>query len=381
MRGKSKIVVLKVNAEPTAIDRLIEQCFQCLDEVVSDPQIFTNKRILVKPNLCGDYPNANTNPYIIYGIVKWIERFNPSKLIVGDSAYFGKDTEEIIRYLKIREILKETKAEVVDFKKSKLVEVPFENGIVLKKAWIPSEVLESDILISVAKLKTISDTIVSLCIKNLHGILPDQEKLRAHYLNVHKVLVDLLSKFKPTLSIIDAIEGLDMDNPINVNLLIGGTDTVAVDAIGTMIMGFKPEDIWHLRLANEYRLGNIDSQEIEIYGEVPTNLRFEGPPRSLKAIKIPRQIEVIDGNPCPGCIGKLNQVLRQLEEQNMSRDISSLKLLVGPMVKQRDYGKNVIVLGSCLEHMKHLGHYIHGCSPLSRDIRNSLLNMGRKAHE
>ncbi len=51
------------------------------------------------------------------------------------------------------------------------------------------------------------------------------------------------------------------------NLVIAGTDSVAVDAVGAAAMGIRPESVEHLRLAQEIGLGISDLKRIEILGE------------------------------------------------------------------------------------------------------------------
>jgi len=51
------------------------------------------------------------------------------------------------------------------------------------------------------------------------------------------------------------------------NLVIAGSDPVAVDAVGAAVMGIPPEKVKHLRLAEERGLGTCDLKQIAILGE------------------------------------------------------------------------------------------------------------------
>ncbi len=51
------------------------------------------------------------------------------------------------------------------------------------------------------------------------------------------------------------------------NLVIAGTDPVAVDAVGAAVMGVQPESVKHLRLAEEKGIGTCDLRRIKIVGE------------------------------------------------------------------------------------------------------------------
>jgi len=51
------------------------------------------------------------------------------------------------------------------------------------------------------------------------------------------------------------------------NLVIAGTDPVAVDAVGATVMGIEPTEIKHLLLAEKKGLGTCNLEEITVLGE------------------------------------------------------------------------------------------------------------------
>jgi uncharacterized protein (DUF362 family) len=50
--------------------------------------------------------------------------------------------------------------------------------------------------------------------------------------------------------------------PVQMNLIIAGTDPVATDATAARIMGFNPYEITHIRKAHEKGLGKSEAQII-----------------------------------------------------------------------------------------------------------------------
>jgi hypothetical protein len=58
------------------------------------------------------------------------------------------------------------------------------------------------------------------------------------------------------------------ESSIRLNVLIGGHDTVAVDAVGCKVMGYAVEEVEHLRLAAEWGLGEGQLDRIEIIGDL-----------------------------------------------------------------------------------------------------------------
>jgi len=57
------------------------------------------------------------------------------------------------------------------------------------------------------------------------------------------------------------------------DLVIAGTDPVAVDAVGAAVMGIDPAEVEHLVLAEKKGLGTCNLQKIEILGEKIENVR------------------------------------------------------------------------------------------------------------
>jgi uncharacterized protein (DUF362 family) len=53
--------------------------------------------------------------------------------------------------------------------------------------------------------------------------------------------------------------------PVQMDLIIAGSDPVATDSTACRIMGFDPREISHVRKAYERGLGNID--DIQVLGE------------------------------------------------------------------------------------------------------------------
>jgi hypothetical protein len=58
------------------------------------------------------------------------------------------------------------------------------------------------------------------------------------------------------------------ESSAQLNVLIGGRDTVAVDAVGCKVMGYAIEEVEHLRLAVEWGLGQGRLDHIEIVGDL-----------------------------------------------------------------------------------------------------------------
>ncbi len=333
---------------------LVLQTRQFLESLNLETIFTRKKRVLIKPNFSGE--GGNTDPDVVKGIADAVSHLG-LEVVVGESSIIGQDTEVVFDQLRIRDILD---VEVIDFKKNPFKKVEI-SGKAIDYVLVAEEALQCDALISVASLKTLNATTVSLCIKNLKGLLPDTEKLRFHHVGVSQAIVDLYRRFKPDLCVIDAVTGYEMGNPVQVNRLIAGTDAVATDVVGAQMMGFDPFLINAGYPSYSY-IGRAVAQKLgdgapDIVGDFCC-IPFNGPPRSLNEIVIPKSIAVVDGSPCSACTGILNLALKRICENHRS----PLTICVGPYISHEV--PNAVYMGNCLKQFS--GIHAEGCPPNSR---------------
>lgn len=331
-------------------------------------RMFGGKSVLIKPNLCGEDGNANTDPRVIYGVVRAMEKF-AARLVVGDGAVIGTETTAVIERLGLPALLASTKAELVDFKRGNYVETRFPGGVAVKKAMVAQAVLKADAIVDIAKLKTHDATGVSLTIKNLKGMLHEYDNLRFHHVNLSDCLVDLAGAFRPTLSIVDGLIALDRYGPGDTPLgwIVAGEDMVAVDSVAARGIGIEPASIYsgtlnesHIKKASLRGLGEM--VDIEVIGGSP-DAQFTRPPASLSQIEVPDGMEIIDGDPCAACIGMLGSVLQKLNMDGKPRGKTTI--LVGPKAPspEKTMGRTIII-GNCLHRLESEGStFIVGCPP------------------
>ena len=151
------------------------------------------------------------------------------------------------------------------------------HGNVLKKAYISTLLLEADYIVNLPKLKTHSLTVLTGAVKNMYGATP--YGLRLEYHNAYpsnevfsQMLVDIFSCVPPHLTVMDGIvamegEGPSGGNPKTVGIILTSQDSVAVDAVASKIIGFKPMDIQTTQFAHERGFGTGRIEDIEISGE------------------------------------------------------------------------------------------------------------------
>ena len=150
------------------------------------------------------------------------------------------------------------------------IEVNIERPLELHQVEIAESVYDSTCIINVPTLKVHHLTLVTLSMKNLMGAILPKNIMHG---NINEKIVDLASIFKGKvkLNIVDGLIGAETDevqgSPVEMNLLIAGSDMVAVDAVSSAIMGIDPKKVKYLQLAEKCDLGVSSLDEIEVLGE------------------------------------------------------------------------------------------------------------------
>lgn len=247
----------------------IELTVKALEMIKTEEILSDNKPILIKPNyLNSSHPSTGitTDSRIIEGIIKFLKQKKVKEIIIGEGSGFS-DTFEPYRVAGVDTVAERWNVKLVDLNKDDYIEVHPPNPLSLKKVKVAKTALESTI-ISVPKLKLHRIAGVSLSIKNMMGAMKPKGSMHTH---LSSNIADLASIITPKISVIDGIiagEGHESSgNPVEMNLVIAGTDPVAVDSVGAAVMMMPPEDVKHLRLAEKKGLGTNNLKQIEILGE------------------------------------------------------------------------------------------------------------------
>jgi uncharacterized protein (DUF362 family) len=158
----------------------------------------------------------------------------------------------------------------------------------LGELWLPTPVLDADVVVSMPKMKTHHWAGVTLSLKNLFGTLPGRvygwPKNILHWAGIEPSILDIAGAVRPSYAIIDGIVGMEGNGPISGDpigsgVLVFSNDPVAADSIGASLMGSDPERIPYISEAGRF-LGQTDRDRIEQRGEDPERLirSFAPPP-------------------------------------------------------------------------------------------------------
>src|SRR6266700_4941764 len=123
----------------------------------------------------------------------------------------------------------------------------------LRRFHIPRFMQEA-CFINLPVLKTHVVSTMTLGMKNTMGILPRPDRRTMHTLGIAQCIVDMNRGIKPDLTIVDGSVGQDGEGPLygekaDLQVLVAGHDSLAVDLICCRLVDVKPRDIPHLKLA------------------------------------------------------------------------------------------------------------------------------------
>jgi uncharacterized protein (DUF362 family) len=250
----------------------VETTVKALEMVKPDLDIalFMKKSVLVKPNLINSrHPSTGitTDGRVVEGVVKFLKECGIKEIVIGEGSGWA-ETSEAFKVAGVDTVAERYDVRLVDLNRDDFVEVCPPNPLALKKVKVAKTAVDS-VIVSVPKLKPHRMATVTLGLKNMMGALASKGSMHDGALN--RNIVDLASVLKPSLTVVDGIiagEGCETSGePVEMGLVIAGTDPVAVDAVGSAVMGIAPPEVKHLILAEKKGLGTCDLEKITILGE------------------------------------------------------------------------------------------------------------------
>jgi uncharacterized protein (DUF362 family) len=325
------------------------------------------KRVLVKPNCTGAYKpdeGRTTHPVVVKELLELLKNLC-TKVTIGESSSVGVDTHQAYLASGIYHIAKEKCVEIIDFKKSKYINVEVD-GLIVDSIQVPEEILDVDFIISAAKLKTNYVSGISCSMKNLKGILMDEDKKRFHRIGLAKAVADLSKAIPNTLGVVDGIVGSELYEPINGNVLIASKDILACDVVCARIMRIKLNEVEHIRL----RLDELE--DIQIAGDDISDLTIQFKNYGNKKRIIENEYSVrIENNGCSSCLGALYLSLKKVSDKNPEL-IRNLEIIVGPTEEDP---RDKLLFGNCCVRSNEENSeicFIRGCPPTTSEFIKEL---------
>ena len=179
------------------------------------------KRVLLKPNLVEFVKGSsiNTDPRMVVATANAIRRLGASSVVVAEGPGHRRDVEAIAFASGLREALDDAGLRFVDLNDAPLVRTPLETRYTgLDELWVPRILRETEVVVSMPKLKTHHWVGVTMSLKNCFGCMPGRvygwPKDVFHVRGIPESILDIAATVRPSLAIIDGIVGMQGDGPI-----------------------------------------------------------------------------------------------------------------------------------------------------------------------
>lgn len=352
-----------------------------------DKYVTKGQTVALKPNVVADH--ALRDGVYTGGIVTdirvmraMIEILLPiaGKVIVAEGASINRaETSKLFEHYGYDKLvdIDPSKVSLVDLNFDKLVRKSVPGGKRMLSREIPVTLDNADVIINLPVMKTHFAAYASLSIKNLQGAIPPIEKYMSHFFGLWQNLVNIHHLVKPVLHIIDGITAQEGFGPVygtpkTMNLLIGGTNPVAVDAVTMRIMGLDPALSPPVKVAYMQGLGPIEPDKIHTIGASIDEVMspFEEAEINLSSGE---NFKVHAERACPGCKGYLHYVLHKLRRPDPQHPGKLLidrpfdkkvNLFLGPVTDAEPNPEETnVFLGICQQHNEVNGLHLPGCPP------------------
>lgn len=240
----------------------------------------SGSKVVIKPNLVSKKkPDeaVTTHPDFLHAVIELVEEAGGMVTIAESPGgpYNAAALKAVYSTCGINEAIKGTNA-VLNFD-TEFEDVSFPNGKTVKNIPIIKPILDADVIISLPKLKTHAMTSYTGAVKNLFGTIPGTYKAELHFrLNERKafcsMLVDLHECVKPTLSIMDAVWGMEGNGPTagqnrHIGLVLASANAHALDLAACTLIDYAPYEVDTVREAIERGLTVENASQLEILGE------------------------------------------------------------------------------------------------------------------
>jgi uncharacterized protein (DUF362 family)/NAD-dependent dihydropyrimidine dehydrogenase PreA subunit len=234
-------------------------------------------RVLLKPNLLSaKQPDrcVTTHPAVVKAVAQLVQEVGGIPAI-GDSPGVG-GLSRVADRAGITAVADELGSPLVEF--TDVVWIKTGESYTFRRFELAKAVLDADVVINLPKVKTHSQTLLTLGVKNTFGCIPGMRKAQWHlkagidhaYFAV--MLAELCQIVKPALTIVDGVIGMEGEGPGNgvprpLGLILASGNPYALDTTICQIIGVPPEKLPTIQAARQRGFDGTDPGQIEVLGQ------------------------------------------------------------------------------------------------------------------
>lgn len=243
--------------------------------------ISSGDRVLLKANLLAPVEPAaavTTHPSIVKAVVSLVREAGGEPCVADSPGFlFVGGEDSALDVSGVKQACDELGVDSWQFEhvERPYVETDVPGGEWLSSVYAARLVLEADVIITLPKLKTHENTMLTGAVKNMFGAVAARTRKQAHragsYERFSAAVVDIYSVLRPGFAIMDAVVGMEGGGPRHgepkpVGLVLASADPVALDAVAAAVAGFAPGEVATTRIAAARGLGAAALEEIAIAG-------------------------------------------------------------------------------------------------------------------
>jgi len=332
-------------------DDVAERLAELLDLIGYRPG---RNQVFIKPNIVAPHPPETgviTHPRVVEALLRCWRGYD---IVIGESASVAQKTGTVLELSGYRALAERYGARIVDLDQEDRVLVPWRFG----RLSLPSLALTHE-YINVPTMKTHVSTVVSLGLKNQKGLLLPHTK-RAFHLKwgLHQGIAALAQAVRPALTVVDGLIGLEGDGPgragtpVQLGLLLAGTDMMAVDQTAAEIMGFAAGEVPHLAPRPRPPTVGLEVEDVRRPFSRPRQDQFSFGPVRLRLMRA-----------CSGCVEAFAAAFARADKSSLTGRIDVLMGL--DTERPPEEGGAVCRFGNCTRKAaRRLGvDYVPGCPP------------------
>ncbi len=233
------------------------------------------QRVLLKPNLLMAAPPdkaASTHPALVEAAIILVHEAG-GIASVGDSPAIGA-VAAAVQATGIKAVCERHGVALADFTYESAFECA--DNLIARRINLARALAECDVLISLPKLKTHVQMVLTCAVKNQFGLVTGIQKSAWHFRMQQRaafadLLVDLNRLARPALAIVDAIvamhgDGPSSGEPIPVGLVMASADVTALDVVACRIVGLDPQQVPTIAAAQRRGWGAGSMAQIALSG-------------------------------------------------------------------------------------------------------------------
>ncbi|RMF55937.1 MAG: DUF362 domain-containing protein [Calditrichaeota bacterium] len=364
------------------------------------------KQVIIKPNIVEVPYQATdgsviTDPRVLEAFIQILKDYGVQRVVVAEGRsvnmrYEDFRPEDVFEKTGLAEVIKRSGGGIIGWDEPDYVEIDNPGAELLPRINVPKSILDSDMFVSIPKMKTHCQTEITVGIKAMQGVYSVTDKIRFHNEAFPWKMIDILRVIPPHLTIADALiagEGYGpiYSQPVRMDMIVVSEDVVALDAVCSYLMGIDPDEVPMTRLGHSEGIGIGDLSQIEIKGEDIEAVKkyFKRSAMLWNPIGASKNVRIFAGGACRFCLAQVGASLMRLKfEGLLDKFKEDIKVVVGYNLPDtpKKY-EHVYVIGDCaknyLESLGKLeGTVVEGCPPLpSKQIYELFLkhiNKGEK---